>query len=75
MDNLSIFKEFWFSYTVVLEKIYDRSGDSFQIENIENLVYETKDIFIKNTLQKTGIEFSRIELAEVSKIVDSFIKS
>ena len=75
MDNISIFKEFWFSYIVVLSKVYDRSGENSQLEKHEDLIYETRDIFIKNTEQKTGVEFSNIELAEVNEIVDSFIKS
>ncbi len=75
MDNVSIFKEFWFSYIVVLGKIYDISSDNFEIEKLEDLIYETKDVFLKNTQQKTGREFTNLELAEVNKIVDSFMKS
>lgn len=75
MDNVSIFKEFWNSYTAVLSKLYDRTNENQQAEKLEDLIYETKDVFIKNTQQKTGREFSSIELAEITKIVDSFIKS
>lgn len=75
MDNISIFKEFWNSYTEVLSKLNIRNNDNFQIEKLEDLIYETKDIFVKNTQQKTGKEFSNIESAEVNKIVDAFLKS
>ncbi len=75
MDNISIFKEFWFSYAEVLGKIYDKNSKNPQLEKLEDLIYETKNIFIKNTVQKTGREFSNIELAEVTEIIDSFIKS
>jgi hypothetical protein len=75
MNNISIFKEFWLSYTEVLGKIYNRNSENLQLEKLEDLIYETKDVFIKNTQQKTGVVFSTIELAEVNVIVDSFIKS
>jgi hypothetical protein len=75
MDNITIFKEFWYSYTEVLSKLYIRNNENFQIEKLEDLIYETKDIFVKNTQQKTGKRFSNIELTEVAKIVDAFIKS
>lgn len=75
MDNITVFKEFWYSYTAVLSKQYDRNNENLQIEKLEDLIYETKNVFVKNTRQKTGIEFSNLELAEVNEIVDSFIKS
>jgi hypothetical protein len=75
MNNIEIFKEFWNSYTSVLSKLYDRTNDNPQIEKLEDLIYETKDVFIKNTQQKSGRLFSNLELVEVNKIVDSFIKS
>lgn len=75
MENIEVFKEFWYSYTAVLSKQYDKSNENLQIENLEDLIYDTKDVFVKNTQQKTGKVFSNLELAEVNKIVDSFIKS
>lgn len=60
MDNNEIFKEFWKSYTSVLSKLYDRTNDNPKIEKLENLIYETKDVFIKNTQQKTGRLFSNL---------------
>ena len=75
MNNLDIFKEFWISYTAVLSKLHDRTIDNLQIEKLEDLIYETKDVFIKNTQQKTGRLFLNLKLVEVNKIVDSFIKS
>lgn len=75
MDNIKIFKEFWYPYTEVFSKVYNRNNENIQIEKLEDLIHETKNIFIKNTQQKTGREFSSLELAEVTKIVDSFIKS
>jgi hypothetical protein len=56
-------------------KTCNRSDENLQVQNIEDLIYKTKDIFIKNTIQKTGKEFSSIELAEVNKIVNEFFKS
>lgn len=75
MDNISIFKEFWDSYTAVLSNLYDRNNEDAQIEKLKDLIYETKDVFVENTQQKTGKKFSSLELAEVTEIVDAFIKS
>ncbi len=75
MDNISIFKEFWNSYSAVLLKLYDRTNKNLQVEKLEDLIYETKDVFIKNTQKKTGQEFSSIELAEITKLVETFLTS
>jgi hypothetical protein len=75
MDNIKIFKEFWNSYTTVLLNLYDRNNEDSVAQKLEDLIYETKDVFVKNTSQKTGKEFSSKELAEVATIVASFIKS
>lgn len=75
MTNLVIFKEFWISYTSVLSNLYNRAKGKHDIEKLEDLIYDTRDIFIKNTVQKTGNLFTNLELAEVNKLVDSFLKS
>ncbi len=75
MDNVTVFREFWDSYTSILSKQYDKNNDNLNTQKNEDLIFETKEIFIKNTRQKTGKEFSSNELAEVTAIVDSFIKS
>jgi hypothetical protein len=75
MDNITFFKEFWDSYTSILSKQYDKNNDNLNTQKNEDLIFETKEIFIKNTRQKTGKEFSNKELAEITAIVDSFIKS
>lgn len=75
MNNLAIFKEFWVSYTSVLSNLYNRAKGNHDIEKLEDLIFETRDIFIKNTVQKTGNLFTNLELAEVNKLVDSFLKS
>jgi hypothetical protein len=75
MDNVTIFKEFWDSYTSILSKQYDKNNDNLNTQKNEDLIFETKEIFIKNTRQKTGKESSSKELAEITSIVDSFIKS
>lgn len=49
MDIISIFKEFWNSYSAVLLKLYYRTNKNLQVEKLEDLIYETKDVFIKNT--------------------------
>lgn len=75
MDNITVFKEFWDSYTSILSKQYDKNNDNLNTQANEDLIFEAKEIFIKNTRQKTGKEFSSKELAEITAIVDSFIKS
>lgn len=75
MDNITVFKELWDSYTSILSKQYDKNNDNLNTQKNEDLIFETKVIFIKNTQQKTGKEFSSKELAEITSIVDSFIKS
>lgn len=54
MVNIKILKDFWTTYTTVLSNLYNKTYENLQIEKIEDLIYETKDIFIKNTQQKTG---------------------
>ena len=75
MDNITVFKEFWDSYISILSKQYDRNNDNLNTQKKEDLIFETKELFIKNTRQITGKEFSSKELLEVTAIVDSFIKS
>ena len=75
MDNITVFKEFWDSYTSILSKQYDKNNDNLNTQKNEDLIFETKVIFIKNTQQKTEKKFSSKELAEITSIVDSFIKS
>ncbi|MCZ2249096.1 MAG: hypothetical protein LC111_10095 [Bacteroidia bacterium] len=75
MDNLSIFKDFWNSFTGVLASQYNRNDENNGVEIKEDLIFETKNIFVKNTQQLTGKEFSSLELAEATKIVDAFLKS
>jgi hypothetical protein len=75
MDNVKIFKEFWASNTSNLSKIYNRNLEGDELERSENLIYESMKECIKNTQLKTYNEFTSLELAEVTKIVDSFIKS
>lgn len=75
MDNISIFKEFWNSFTEVLASQYNRNDENNGVEIKEDLIFETKNIFVKNTQQLTGKEFSSLELAEATKIVDAFLKS
>ena len=54
MDNVTIFKEFWDSYTSILSKQHDKNNDNLKNQKNEDLIFETKEIFIKNTRQKTG---------------------
>jgi len=75
MDNITVFKEFWDSYISTLSKQYDRNSDTLNTLKNEDLIFETKVIFIKNTQQKTGKEFSNKELEQIIAIVDSFLKS
>lgn len=75
MDNVAVFKEFWNSFTEVLAIQYNRNDENNRVEIQEDLLFETKNIFVKNTQQITGKKFSSLELAEVTKIVDAFLKS
>lgn len=72
MNNIKVFSNFWNGYTNTFREIWDRDLDD---ENLENLIDETKDIFVKNTVQITGEEFTSIDLAEIAKLVEDFFKS
>jgi hypothetical protein len=75
MDNILIFKEFWNSYIQVLATQYNRNNENNAVDKQEDLIFETKNVFVKSTQQITGNEFSILELAEVNEIVDIFLKS
>ena len=72
MNNIEIFNNFWIDYESLFKDIWNRNSDD---ENLEKLIYDSKDIFIKNTIQMTGIEFTLIELEEINKMVEEFFKS
>lgn len=44
MENIEVFESFWDEYINTFKKIWNRDLDD---ENIEKLIYETKDIFVK----------------------------
>ncbi len=75
MDNVTVFKEIWASNTSSLFKVYNRNLEGDELKRSENIIYECMKTCIKNTQIKTGKEFTSIELAEVTKIVDIFLKS
>jgi hypothetical protein len=75
MDNITVFKEFWESFTGVLVTQYNRNNENNKVDKQEDLIFETKNTFVKYTQYITGIEFSSLELAEVNKIVHAFLKS
>lgn len=75
MDNITVFKEFWESFTGVLVTQYNRNNENNKVDKQEDLIFETKNTFVKYTQHITGIEFSSLELAEVNKIVHAFLKS
>jgi hypothetical protein len=72
MENIEVFESFWDEYINTFKKIWNRDLDD---ENIEKLIYETKDIFVKNTVQITGIKFTSKDLAKIEIIVEALFKS
>jgi hypothetical protein len=72
MENIEVFENFWDEYINTFKKIWNRDLDD---ENIEKLIYETKDIFLKNTVQITGIKFTSNDLAKIEIIVEALFKS
>ena len=72
MKNIDVFNSLWNDYEDLFKDIWNRNSDD---EILEKLIYDSKDIFIKNTIQITGVEFTLIELEEINKIVEEFFKS
>ncbi|WP_396165472.1 hypothetical protein [Flavobacterium sp.] len=72
MNNIDVFNSFWNDYEILFRDIWNRNSDD---EILEKLIYDSKDIFIKNTIQITGVEFTLVEVEEINEIVEEFFKS
>ena len=72
MKNIDVFNSLWNDYEDLFKDIWNRNSDD---EILEKLIYDSKDIFIKNTIQITGVEFTLVEVEEINEIVEEFFKS